>query len=398
MANGKGIRHDSTLWSWGENRKTGLVGNGGTTLVQSPMQIISQYADWTAISSGEMHQMALRSNGELYVWGVSWYGVLGIGDTLPDGTLVGNNDKDLNPLRFPTRLLHPNNLKWRSISAGCYHSFAIDETGALWGWGRNGYLGLAGNGQQNRPTKIDDGNWTAIVAGSTHSLGIKNGKLYVWGKNHFGQLGIGTLGGDSYFYAPIEITVPGVSNWSSVTARNLSSYAIDDNGNLWSWGSNEFGQLGRSDEGIQTSGKYPVSSTPARVQHYRSWKSVSVLAGTAHVLAIDDDDRLYAWGENYSGQIGNGSHGGGNVVNLPTPVIIPEYPYAKWSNASTAFGEEGYVGGVSMAVMLTNGINEYDDGSLWVWGDNKDGQLGLGPNSQSGIYARPQRMMYSGSR
>jgi alpha-tubulin suppressor-like RCC1 family protein len=196
------------------------------------------------------------------------------------------------------------------------------------------------------------------------------------------------------------------TKWVQITGGNYMCLGIDNAGgdavpgcgNLWSWGSNQFGQLGRDDEG-ELGGQFdswvvPVSTKPGKVTHPdgRLWRDVSVLPGTAHVLAIDEDGHMWAWGEGWDGQIGNGidgEHGDdvaskpgtGTFYKKPVPVIVPGYENAIWRSVSTAYGIEGHAatpGGVSMAVMEDDGVNGELNGSLWAWGDNRTGLLGIG--------------------
>ncbi|MCL2609530.1 MAG: hypothetical protein FWD94_06480, partial [Treponema sp.] len=189
---------------------------------------------------------------------------------------------------------------------------------------------------------------------------------------------------------PMQIVVPGVQRWSWVAAGNYATYAIDETGDLYSWGDNEFKQLGRKDEndgGID-------HTIPGKVDHPEvgvKWRSIHMLPGTDHVLAIDVNGRLWGWGDNYHGQIGNGLHGDGQKVWEPFQIILSEAPNATWLSASTAFGVFNPAsGGISMAIIDEDGMEGSLNGSLWAWGDNSQGGLGLG--YASGIVPRPLRV------
>ncbi|MCL2608325.1 MAG: hypothetical protein FWD94_00250 [Treponema sp.] len=397
FAKGKGIRHDGELWSWGENELFGTVGNGGRDYVAKPVKITG-YEDWVAIASGEMHMMALRSGGELYVWGSNQYGMLGLGDP------IGTSENDPREIRVPTRL---GGAEWSSISAGSYHNFAVKKDGTLWAWGRNngGHLGAGYMSEyEPRPIRIGQAGWRQVIGATSHSMGIdSDGVLHTWGRNHFGTLGNGQSGNwvEAHRHTPTPVET-GARGWKQVAGSNFSSYAIDEDGILWSWGSNMYGQLGRESNeftgwiGPQSDSNHtrPISTRPDRVEHEYGgrWRSVYALPGTAHVLAIDERGELWAWGENHHGQIGNGDSGHGKIVRKPVRVVLSEAPDATWLSAGVAYGAEAELsgGGVSMAVMADDGKDGTLNGSLWAWGDNSTGALGIGHST--GTEPRPVRV------
>ncbi|MCL2609362.1 MAG: hypothetical protein FWD94_05610 [Treponema sp.] len=396
-AYGKGIRHDGTLWSWGENAKHGMVGDGGTAFVSHPKQIMTDMPDvgWVAIASGEMHQVALNDRGELWSWGASYGGTqlgVDISDVNPDNG--GNWTDDSRPVRKPRKIRDSD---WATISAGSNHNIAVKRNGALWAWGRN-YDGLLGNGtfvSEQYPVSIGNSRWKQIATGTAASIGIDTtGNLYTWGPNHYAQLGIGIVGGPQKT-EPTQVVVGGMPGlkWAQAAGGNYMTLAIDAEGRLWSWGSNRYGQLGRVPDEVELgAGDHPVSSKPGRVVNYDTdkWKLVSALPGTAHVLAIDENGKLWAWGENYSGQIGNGEYGDGKTQPIPWEVKVDKYPNAVWISASVAYGKDGIYGGVSMAVMEDDGVDGKENGSLWAWGNNTEGFLGLEPAGM--IEPRPRQL------
>jgi alpha-tubulin suppressor-like RCC1 family protein len=427
IASGKGVRRDNTLWSWGDN-KNGMVGDGGgaDAFVSRPKQIMTQFGDWASIAGGELHVLALRANGEIYAWGSSFNGLLGVdvSDFNPDGG--GSDAGDQRPLRGPPRKLADSD--WASISAGSQHSFAVKRNGDLYSWGSNAW-GQLGNGNggagkggyEKYPVKIGNKKWKQVMCVTTRSsAGIdENGDLYTWGANQFGQLGIGMPAkpvDDAYVTEPRKVEIDGEPNikWVTVTGGNNTVYAIsqaegedveDGVGYLWSWGSNRYSQIGRdgADDltgGLFNSNTHPIDTRPGKVENANGtlWRQVSVLPGTAHVLAIDEEGHLWAWGDNRYGQIGNGEES--DAVEIPTLIVIGEYVIdgethdfsnAKWLSVSTAYGVEGQgvtPGGVAMAVMEDDGESGAYNGSLWAWGDNSSGLLGLG--SSGNVQTRPQ--------
>ncbi|MEO8065912.1 MAG: GLUG motif-containing protein [Candidatus Doudnabacteria bacterium] len=159
---------------------------------------------------------------------------------------------------------------------------------------------------------------------------------------------------DSATYTSMQIFgAPIVPKWISVSAGERFVLAIKDDGTLWAWGNNFSGQLGQGDN-------IPLSF-PTQVGADTDWQSVS--AGSAHSLAIKTDHTLWAWGDNSSGQLGQG-----DTVNLSDPTQVGAD--TDWQSVSAGTGH-------SLAIKTV--------GTLWAWGDNENGQLGLADNDPRDI-------------
>jgi hypothetical protein len=154
--------------------------------------------------------------------------------------------------------------------------------------------------------------------------------------------------------------------------------AVDANGVMWSWGSNAYGNLGI---GIVGGNR----STPVRVifpgGEDPRFTQVSISQGTQHVLAIDRDHRLWAWGLNTNGQIGNGS-----TANVSTPVQIMAGSGAgqitQWRSANA---------GSNFSVAVSRHSNPDHDGVIFTWGNNQFGQMG-NPALTANVFSTPQRL------
>ena len=214
---------DGTLWAWGTNL-LGQLGQNNTTQFSSPVQIPG--TTWSSISGGNEHSLATKTDGTLWSWG---YGA--------DGRLGQNNRTNVSsPVQIP-------GTSWSSISAG-QHSLATKTDNTLWSWGRNstGQLGKNDRVYRSSPVQIPGTTWSAISAGS-HSLATKtDGTLWSWGQNLYGELGQNNR---TYYSSPVQI--PGTT-WSNVNAASSSyaSMATKTDGTLWMWGRNHLGQLGQN--------------------------------------------------------------------------------------------------------------------------------------------------------
>ncbi len=236
-----------------------------------------------------------------------------------------------------------NNGSRLKVSLGGYHSAVITETGDLYLWGNN-YFGQLGDGTTDRklvPTKIMSSvkavSLCAYCNRNAHSAAItENGDLYMWGLNSFGQLGDGLCAYSRTI--PTKI----MSNVKAVSLGDIHSAAITENGDLYMWGLNSSGQLGDG----TTDEKYIPTKIMSNV------KAVSL--GKRHSAAITENGDLYMWGYNYYGQLGDGTT---DDKHTPTKIM---------SNVKA----------VSLGKRHSAAITE--NGDLYIWGYNYYGQLGDG--------------------
>jgi hypothetical protein len=232
---------------------------------------------------------------------------------------------------------------WRSVSAQSSHSLAIKTDGSLWGWGMP-YVGYETGTQSIVPLQLGAANnWKSIAAGQTHDLAIReDGTLWAWGYNSHGSLGDGTTAAKT---TPIRVGLE--SNWASVTTSTYTSFALKTDGSLWVWGANDGGIYGNG-PGVT------FSQVPTRVGTDNDWRQISG-ADNNFILAIKLDGSLWSWGTSSYGGLGLGNV---TTCNIPTRVGTG----SSWTNVAA--------GGNHV-------IATQSDGSLWVWGNNTNGQLGV---------------------
>jgi len=249
-----------------------------------------------------------------------------------------------------------------AVAAGPNHAFAVDTSGNLWAWGSGtgGVLGLGNATSHNIPQQVtnpDGALWKSVAAGANHTLAIdEDGDLWSWGANGQGQLGRAVNPANP---GNVPRQVGSATSWQSVAAGENYSLAIDEDGSLWAWGSNANFRTGL---GVST-GNTPSPQMLADVLGGPTlggpivWQSVA--AGRSHALAIDSVGQLWAWG---NGQ--NGALGLGGTAPQPTPsqVTVPGAA-ADWES-------------VTAGTLYTLAIDA--DGALWGWGTGAGGRLGLG--------------------
>jgi alpha-tubulin suppressor-like RCC1 family protein len=237
---------------------------------------------------------------------------------------------------------------YSAISAGAEHSMALRADGSLWAWGGNlfGQLGDGSLADKLEPTLVGSAKtWSALASGEFHSLALRaDGSLWSWGYNLNGQLGDGTPG----INKSIPTQVGTLTTWAAVAAGKAHSVSIRKDGTLWAWGRNFSGQLGDGTESDRTT---PVQiKTTAATE--TKWSVVA--AGSTHTVARDTDGNLWAWGQNQAGQLGFGSSA--SIGRSPTRI------------------EGGPWVAVAAGQLHTLAIRA--DGALFSWGSNDRGQLG----------------------
>ena len=291
------LKNDGTVWAWGLNY-SGQLGVGDTTPRTSPV-LVPDFSGVAAVAVGATFSLAMKKDGTVWAWGSNAYGQLGQGDTAQHTS--------------PVKVAGLSGIV--AIAAGAYYSLAVTNGGAVWAWGDNacGQLGLGDRIQHNSPLRVSDfSDCIAISAGNYHTLALKNdGNVWAWGNNAWGQLGLGdTINRASPVQIPKFSSIVAISAGGNraYTAQYYHSLAVKDDGSVWAWGSNAYGQLGLTGGVCRTS--------PVQVPDILG--CVTVLAGFYHTLALTNDGRVLAWGNNNYGQLGVG-----DMKPRVAPVQIP---------------------------------------------------------------------------
>ncbi len=221
----------------------------------------------------------------------------------------------------------------------------------LWGRNNEGQLGdgtVVSRSQMSRISGLTQ-PLTSASLGEGHGLAVTtSGQVYTWGDNYFGQLGDGTTASN-----PTATILTGLTGIIQVAAGDVHSLALSSDGTVWAWGGNQSGQLG---DGTTVNRSAPV--------HIAGLANiVQVVAGARHSAALDKNGTVWVWGSNEFGQLG----GGAAIVNSSTPIALTGL-------GSTSSVSELVSGRQFLLALKT-------DGTVWAWGDNHAGQLGVGTTS-----------------
>ncbi|MBL8519890.1 MAG: S8 family serine peptidase [Betaproteobacteria bacterium] len=280
------LRSDGTVWTWGGNDQ-GQLGDGTTTSRSVP-QPVAGLTGITHIAAGWDFVIARKNDGTVWGWGYNLEGQLADGSFTNRSTPVQANGI----------------VSATAVAAGFYHSLARKSDGTLWAWGYNGDGALGDGTTTDRNTAIQVPglvNVTSAAAGERHTLAVRSdGSLSAWGENPSGQLGDGST---TARLSPA--TVSGVTNVVEATAGRSHSMIRRQDGTVWAWGANSVGQVG--DGTFAKPGEETAANRLSPVQVIGLAPSQRIGAGWRSSFSIDTDGVLWSWGENPYGQLGNGT-------------------------------------------------------------------------------------------
>ena len=376
---------NGSVWCWGEN-SAGQLGDGTTTRRLTPVKV-EGIATATAIAAGSNHSCAVVNTETVSCWGLNGNGQLGNGVTLTSAS-------PLAVLRLTTAT---------NVAAGSDHNCARLTDKTVWCWGNNssGQLGNGTTTSSSSPVKVSDLKAAdAVAAGSSHSCALLTDKtVRCWGDNSLGQLGdgmttsssipvtvltkgdedpltgatavaagrahscarlttgtvrcwgyngSGRLGDDTTKLRRTSVVVKGIETATAVAAGRAHSCARLNDGSVFCWGQNNAGQLGN---GNDMSSKFPVMPV-----FNLTTATDRIAAGSDHSCAPLSSSTVRCWGNNVSGQLGDGTT---NESSIPVPVL----------NLTTATG---------VAAGSAHSCAHLITGSVFCWGSNSFGQLGSG--------------------
>jgi alpha-tubulin suppressor-like RCC1 family protein len=335
----------SPIYGYGTNQ-FGELGNGTATSAPSvwPTRASGPPGTVSQLSAGWHTSGALMADGTVWTWGENYHNQwLGY----DSGGAVVTKPRQVPGLSGITQL---------ALGDEGDNGYAVGPGGSVWAWGDNSF-GQLGNGTTTpsvTPILVPGlSGITQVAAGDDYALARgSDGSVWAWGENHGGSLGTGT---------PANQLIPrrlqDLSRITQVAAAGGASYAVRSDGTLFSWGYNDSGQLGNGTTGGFTMSPAPVPGLPGVTQ---------VATSGVSVLAIDNlAERLWAWGYNGCGDLGDGTK-----TNTDSPELI-----GMTGVSQVMQGIEGALGVSSAAIRW--------DGRLWTWGCNGTGWLATGTTADA---------------
>jgi alpha-tubulin suppressor-like RCC1 family protein len=378
---------DQRVYTWGA-AEGGLLADSSRAVQAVPLRLAD--TAFAALAAGRDHVLAMTPAGGLLAWGGNAAGQLGDGSHVQRSRAVGVAQGERSA-----------SAAVQQIAAGDAFSLARTADGLTYLWGRNdqGQLGRAAGEPQPVPATLGPlgaGSALRSALGAAHALAVaSDGQLYAWGSNGDGQLGTSGSAPAAVTAGSLGARVPTV-----FAAGRTHSLAATSDGQLHAWGDNRAGQLG---DATQVSRSVPVAINRGAIP--ASVDVMALAAGDRFSLALANDGKVYAWGANELGQLGDG--GGASLVPRAVPldstrfralaaghdhVLALSEAGEVWSWGGNGTGQLGDGGGASRfspgrvpglsrisAITAGQGFSlALDaDGIAWGWGDNREGQLGV---------------------
>lgn len=339
---------DGVLWASGSNTLGALGVGVATSTITEPRQVVlPEGVDrFTAVAASATQSLGLSEDGRVWGWGQN-NGALGLDPEAPSGAT-----------RIPAPVVLPDGVRASVIAAGESHFVLLSEDGDVYTWG-SGSSGALGHGVLNDriavPTRLDLPGAAPVVeiaSGQRHTLArTADGEIYAWGYNHAGALGDDTATDSA---VPVRVQLPDGVRVAAMTAGFVHSVAITDDGELYAWGLNTWGELGN---GSSASSRVPRAAwMPPGVRF------VQVAAGHHHTSALTADGDVYSWGWNQYRQLGHGITSTREpYAVLSSDVVVTSVTFdgvagtdpARLANHWTALAPAGLCGPVDVEVAWT---------------------------------------------
>jgi alpha-tubulin suppressor-like RCC1 family protein len=368
------VKTDDTVWCWGDNTD-GRLGINNTTAQYAPVQVLGAGGSGTLTNvsqtiAGDYHTCAVKIDGTAWCWGRNSLGQLGINNTTAQYA--------------PVQVLgvggSGNLTNVRQISVGRFHTCVVKTDDTVWCWGNNssGQLGINNTTQQYAPVQVLGAggsgiltNVSQIAAGRSQTCAVKtDDTVWCWGGNTDGQLGINNTIQQN---APVQVLGVGgsgnLTNVSQVAVGGNVTCAVKNDGTVWCWGWNYYGQLGTNNNISQNA---PVQVLGAGGSGTLTGAS-QIAVGGSQTCAVKTDNTAWCWGTNGSGQLGTN-----NTTDQYAPVQV------------LGVGGSGNLTNVSQVAAGTyHSCAIKTDNTAWCWGINSRGQLGTNNTTQQNAPIEP---------
>ncbi len=291
------VNNDVLCWGWNAYRQTGSTSSSDQLY---PFKVAALNGSAASVDAGGQHSCAVMNSGGIKCWGANSYGQLGIG---PSGTSVSAAPLDVVGLGA-TAL---------AVSTGYLHSCALLSNRTVKCWGHNGYGQLGNNGNADSPSPVDviglDGDVSGIAAGWYHNCALHTaGKVKCWGSNSNGQIGNNTTMNQK---TAVEVIS---RDALSIAAGGYQTCAVRTLGKAQCWGKNNYSQLGDN----TTTDRWVPVDVQGLYGFVQAIGTDGGLYSWGHSCALLSNSKVQCWGNNYWGQLGDGTS---IDHKLPAPVV-----------------------------------------------------------------------------
>lgn len=299
--------------------------------------------------------VSVVGNHSFYFFGYGQYHLIALKQ---DGQVWtwGNNDfgqlgtNNLTLRSSPVQVV--GNHSFKKVVSGRNHTIGLKSDGSVWAWGynANGELGTNNLNSYSSPVQVVGNHSFVNIADIIYDFNFaikEDGSVWAWGLNNFGQIGNNTLDNKS---SPVAI-LGDISFKQTCASYNQSAIGLDGNGQAWCWGNNSYGQLGTNNINSY--------SSPVQVIGNHSFKKI--IAGTQHMCGLKSDGSVWSWGFNGNGELGINTGGLTSHESSPVQVV----------------GDHSFM---DLASWAPNTYGLKSNGQVWGWGYNFDERLGDGTN------------------
>jgi len=314
---------EGAAYCWGSN-VTGALGTGNTAASSAPIAVDTDLR-FASIGAGNSHSCALTATGAAFCWGSNAFGA--VGSETSESCMI-------TPTRVAACATRPTPVSggyaFTALEVGLWNGCGLTSDGVARCWGNNLYgqmgTGVIGPARNVAPRPIvTDVRFATLSVGAAHMCGIAiTGVAYCWGYNQYGALGTGTM---RSALLPVAVATGG-RQFTAIAANDGNSIAnhtcaVDADSQMYCWGANTAGQLG-IDVGPAACGSgrlaFPCELLPVAVRTELNFASIDV--GIQHSCGISTQRRLFCWGDNSRGALGNA--GVDPSTSIPTPVATWE--------------------------------------------------------------------------
>jgi len=338
--------NSAPVYSWGV--PDGQAGINAGLQHGTPTPVFGIREPVIQIATSNSDSYALTSAGAVWAWGAGAHGELGDGQDTPF-------------VSRPVQVSFPSGVIIVSLPTTMPYetAMAIDSQGNVWGWGydQGSELCMSSYSRISVPTELPLTDVTLASGAGGHALFDSNGKVYGCGVNTYGDLGNGTTTDSPTPTAVLNLSFGSVQ---ALVSSWQGSGALMSNGWYFDWGFNGAGQLGN--------GSTTNSTVPVLVSLHAAVTQVSQGGSdgkNGQTVALLSDGSVWSWGNGRWGQLGDGS-----------------------SKSSSSPVQVATRKGVTFSAVASGGSTSYaidDNGNLWAWGQNNDGQLGTGGTTPTSV-------------